>query len=117
MTNLNTSELTAHFDSWTQKICESFEFDDTSNISADVANKTLKMRYECEGNSFELSIDLNDMLITEHDSDPEDNTNIHTSHYKITNLDEVEDLIGYIANVMFWGNSEGEEFLKQHEIK
>lgn len=117
MATLNTSELTAQFDAWTQKFCESFELDDTSNISADVANKTLKMHYECEGNLFEVSIDINDMLITERNSDPEDNTTIHTTRYKIQNLNEVEDLIGFIANVLFWGNSEGEEFLTQHEIK
>ena len=117
MATMNTSELTAQFDAWTQKICESFEFDDTSNISADVANKTLKMRYECEGNSSELSININEKLITMSISDPEDNTIIHTTRYKITNLNEVEDLIGCIANVIFWGNPEGEEFLAQHEIK
>jgi len=108
---------TAQYHEWVNDFEEAFEIEDTSTIKVDEVNSVMHWLYNPEGSTFDMTLDFNEMLVTVRYSDPEDNTEIYTDNYHIKSLADVSQLIHSIANVTFWGNSEGEDFLKQCEAK
>lgn len=114
---ITKSVETSKFDAWEHAVFDAFEFENNDAVVVDEANNMMTINYDAEGNTFNVVVDLNKMLVTVKASDPEDKTHIDTWVYKIPNEDKVEDIIRSIANVLFCGNSEGEEFLNSIELK
>ena len=113
---LTESTNVSKFDAWQNAAIEAFEIENSDAVVVDEANNMMTINYDVEGNTFNVVIDLNKMLITVKYSDPEDKTKIYTSVYKIPSEDTVEDFIRAIANVLFWGNPEGENLLNDNEL-
>lgn len=105
------------FDAWKNAALDAFEIENADAVAVDEANNMMTINYDVEGNTFNVVVDLNKMLITVKVSDPDDKTKIDTLVYKIPSEDIVEDLIRSIANVLFWGNPEGENLLNANELK
>jgi len=114
---MTESVETSKFDAWEHAVFDAFEFEDPNAVVVDEANNMMTINYDVEGNTFDVVVDLNKMFVTVKASDPEDKTRIDTWVYKIPNEDKVEDIIRSIANVLFWGNPEGEDFLNSIELK
>ena len=114
---LTESTDVSKFSAWEQAAVEAFELENTDTVAVDEANNMMTINCDVEGNTFNVVVDLNKMLITVKASDPEDKTKIDTWVYKIPSEDTVEDLIRAIANVLFWGNPEGENLLNANELK